>query len=108
MYDFFRKGIEPAWEDEQNAYGGRFQIRYNKSQNPNISNKFWEDLLLGLIGEQFSYPDEINGIVISIRNNQDTISIWNKSGDDLDIIKQIKLDVIKICGMTETASMDYE
>ena len=65
-------------------------------------------MTLGVIGEQFSYPNEINGIVISIRNNQDTISIWNKSGDDIDIIKQTRLDIIKICGMSDTASMDYE
>ena len=41
---------------------------------------------MGVIGEQFTYPDEINGIVISIRSNQDTISIWNKSGRDDKIV----------------------
>jgi len=38
--------------------------------------------VLAVIGDQFTYPNEINGIVISIRGNQDTISIWNKHGDD--------------------------
>ena len=68
----------------------------------------WEDLLLGVIGEQFTYPDEITGIVISIRNNQDTISVWNRSGSDLEVIKQIKADIIRICGLLDSASMDYD
>ncbi len=47
-----------------------------------MSNQLWEDLVLGVIGEQFTYANEITGIVISIRGNQDTLSIWNKNGRD--------------------------
>ena len=101
------KGIQPAWEDEQNANGGRWQIRFNKIQ-PLVSNKLWEDLILGVIGEQFTYPNEINGIVISIRNNQDTISIWNKSGRDQDVIDTIKKDIIRILGIPAQAQMNYD
>ena len=61
-----------------------------------------------MIGEQFSYPDEINGIVISIRNNQDTMSIWNKSGRDQDIINSIRADIIRILGIPDSAQMFYE
>ena len=101
------KGISPAWEDEQNANGGRWQIRFYKAQ-PLVSNKLWEDLVLGVIGEQFTYPNEINGIVISIRNNQDTISIWNKSGRDHKIIDTIKRDIVRILGIPPNAQMNYE
>lgn len=59
--------------------------------------------MLGVIGEQFTYPEEINGIVISIRNNQDTMSIWNKSGRDQDVINSIKTDIIRILGIPESA-----
>lgn len=73
-----------------------------------MSNKLWEDLILGVIGEQFTYPDEICGIVISIRNNQDTMSIWNKSGRDQDIINTIRQDIVKILGIPDSAQMFYE
>ena len=73
-----------------------------------ISNKLWEDLILGVIGEQFTYPDEINGIVISIRANYDTMSIWNKSGRDTTVINQIKEDIIRVLGIPHTAQMSYE
>ena len=52
--NLFVKGIQPAWEDEENSQGGRWQIRFNKSQ-PLVSNKLWEDLVLGVIGEQFTH-----------------------------------------------------
>ena len=68
-------------ETKEMIFLRRLLIRFNKAQ-PLVSNKLWEDLILGVIGEQFTYPDEICGIVISIRNNQDTMSIWNKSGRD--------------------------
>jgi len=55
-----------------------------------MSNKLWEDLILGVMGEQFSHTNEINGIVISIRNNQDTMSIWNKNGRDSEVVNAIK------------------
>ena len=107
MINMFANGISPAWEDEQNSKGGRWQIRYSKSQQM-ISNKLWEDLVLGVIGEQFTHSNEINGIVISIRNNQDTMSIWNKNGRDQEIINQIKQDIIRILGIPPTAQMNYE
>ena len=61
-----------------------------------------------MIGEQFTYPEEINGIVVAMRNNQDTISIWNKSGHDLDLIDTIKKDIIRILGIPMQAMMNYE
>ena len=73
-----------------------------------MSNKLWEDLTLGLIGEQFNYPDEITGIVISIKKKKDTISIWHKSGADPEIKNTIKADLIRILGVPDNVKMDYQ
>jgi translation initiation factor 4E len=35
-----------------------------------------------VVGEQFDVGDEICGIVISIRFQEDIISIWNKTAQD--------------------------
>ena len=102
----FAKGIEPAWEDPANEVGGRWQIRYGKHQ-PQISDKLWEDLVMGVVGEQFTYPDEINGIVISIKGNQDIISVWNKTGRDDNVVQSIKDDIVRILGIPYNAQMDY-
>ena len=73
-----------------------------------MSNKLWEDLIIGVIGDQFQSQNEINGIVISIRNNQDTMSIWNKNGRDTETVNSIKQDIIKILGIPNHAQMNYE
>ena len=82
-------------------------MRYPTHIHPNISNKLWEDLTLGLIGEQFTYPDEITGIVISIKKKKDTISVWHKSGSDDEVKNTIRNDLIKILGIPETAKLEY-
>jgi translation initiation factor 4E len=47
-----------------------------------IASRYWEDLLLAMMGEQFDVGDEICGAVISIRQNEDILSLWNKSAND--------------------------
>jgi translation initiation factor 4E len=66
------------WEDELCKDGGRWVLRVPKSH----TNKYWEDLLLGLIGEQFTHEGEVNGIVVSVKPNNDILFVWNKSGKD--------------------------
>lgn len=38
--------------------------------------------LFAIIGEQFDVGDEICGVVISIRFQDDVISVWNKSSQN--------------------------
>lgn len=66
------------WEDESCKDGGKWFIKIPKSH----SNKYWEDLIFAMIGEQFKAADEINGLIISLRPNFDTIQIWNKTAKD--------------------------
>ena len=57
------------WEDEKCKDGGKWGMRIPKTH----SNKYWEDLILALIGDQFSDENEVNGIMISLRHNMDTV-----------------------------------
>jgi len=70
----FQEGIKPMWEDESNQGGGRFILRLKK----NYANRFWEDLILSYIGEQCEENDEICGLVLSVKSNDITISLWTK------------------------------
>jgi hypothetical protein len=38
--------------------------------------------LLAILGDQFDVGDEICGAVISIRQNEDILSLWNKTAND--------------------------
>jgi translation initiation factor 4E len=66
------------WEDENCKDGGRWTLKVPKER----TNKYWEDLVLAMIGETFRVENEINGLVIALRPQFDTISIWNKHGKD--------------------------
>ena len=92
------------WEDEHCKDGGRWSIRVPKTH----TNKYYEDLLLAMIGEQFTCENEILGLVISLRPNQDTISLWHRSGRDQKKIDSIKADIEGIIKVEESMKLEYE
>ena len=79
-YHLFKSGIRPVWEDEANLAGGKWILRLKKG----LASRFWEGLVLALVGDQFEglVGDEITGIVISIRHGEDILSVWNKTASD--------------------------
>ena len=79
-YYLFRENIKPMWEDEANSKGGKWILHVKKG----LASKYWEDLLLAVIGEQFPYGDEICGVVVSVRYLEDIISVWSKNADNKD------------------------
>lgn len=75
-YHLFRKDIRPIWEDDVNKKGGKWVVRMKKG----VADRFWEDLLLALIGDQFADAGaEICGAVLSVRNGEDILSIWTRT-----------------------------
>ncbi|KAM7217452.1 Translation Initiation factor eIF- 4e-like domain containing protein [Rhypophila decipiens] len=72
-YHLFKKGIRPIWEDDENKNGGKWILRLKKG----VADRYWEDLLLAIVGEQFGdASDEVCGVVLSVRNGEDILSIW--------------------------------
>lgn len=55
-----------------------------------LSSHYWEELILAIIGEQFDVGHELCGAVLSIRNGEDIISIWNKNTDNLEATNKIR------------------
>ncbi|MFX4036859.1 eukaryotic translation initiation factor 4E, partial [Streptococcus suis] len=45
------EGIRPLWEDSANCNGGKWIIRFKKV----VSGRFWEDLVLALVGDQLDF-----------------------------------------------------
>ena len=92
------------WEDEQCKNGGRFVIRVPKSH----SNKYWEDIVLSMIGEQFSQQNEILGVQISLRPQQDTLSIWTKNAQDKTKVDKLREEIQSVLPIEEGMKFDYE
>ncbi|KAK3299334.1 translation initiation factor eIF 4e-like domain-containing protein [Chaetomium fimeti] len=75
-YHLFKKGIRPIWEDEENKNGGKWVVRLRKG----VADRYWEDLLLAIIGDQFGEAgEEVCGVVLSVRNGEDILSIWARA-----------------------------
>ncbi|KKA29588.1 hypothetical protein TD95_003460 [Thielaviopsis punctulata] len=75
-YHFFKWGIRPIWEDEVNKQGGKWVVRLKKG----VADRYWEDLLFALIGDQFGDAgEEVCGAVVSVRTGEDIISIWTRT-----------------------------
>lgn len=98
----FKSGINPVWEDPINAKGGRWVFRFNRRSNNNEPTEsglkirqrtslIWERLVLktitGSIIPDANYSEEIqdlllndiSGLVLSVRKDEDIISIWNSN-----------------------------
>ena len=74
-YHIFKDGIRPVWEDEANKRGGKWIVRLKKG----VADRYWEDLLLAIIGDQFlEAGEEVCGAVLSVRSGEDVLSVWTK------------------------------
>lgn len=88
-YHIFKEGIRPVWEDDENRKGGKWTMRLKKG----VADRYWEDLLLAMIGDQFAEAsEEVCGAVVSVRSGEDVFSIWTKNdgGRNIKIRETIK------------------
>lgn len=84
-YNVFRDGIQPMWEVEENANGGRWLIVIDRSKTPEMVDMIWLEILMALVGEQFGQDMEaICGLVCNVRVKGSKISVWTKDCNDDD------------------------
>lgn len=95
----FRKGIEPQWEDPQNAKGGEYKMRlFLDNTNEtflDFLNRIWESLVQDLITHKFPYSEEILGVRIVDKSfpNKETfrIEVWTRyDNENSEKAKSIK------------------
>uniref|UniRef100_A0A914WRX4 eIF-4F 25 kDa subunit n=1 Tax=Plectus sambesii TaxID=2011161 RepID=A0A914WRX4_9BILA len=103
-FHMFKEGIKPVWEDEANCKGGKWILRLKKG----ISSRIWENLLLAMIGEQFMVGEEICGAVCSVRNQEDIVSLWNRTADDPGITNRIRDTMRRVLNLPANAILEYK
>jgi len=86
----FQKGIRPVWEDEHLLEGCQLEIKSQKYQ----TSKFWEDLLLHMMGEQFSEPNFVAGMILKLKPQFDKISVWLLDSSKTTAIEKVRLEII--------------
>ncbi|KAI9301446.1 translation initiation factor eIF 4e-like domain-containing protein [Cunninghamella echinulata] len=103
-YHLFKHGIRPMWEDDTNIQGGKWIVRLKKG----LASRYWEDLVLAMIGDQFDVQDEICGAVLSIRNSEDIISVWNKTASNGRINLKIRDTIKRVLNLPQDTTMEYK
>ncbi|KAI0820297.1 eukaryotic translation initiation factor 4E class II [Trametes gibbosa] len=122
-YLLFHSGIRrPVWEDPLNLSGGKWIIRLRKG----VADRLWEGLVLAVIGDQFdgiedgTQPDvpldgtpsgdwpEICGCTISVRQNEDIISLWNRRDGNAKSKEKIKETIRRVLNLPATTVMEYK
>jgi hypothetical protein len=58
-FSLFKKDIEPSWEDDGNIRGGEWWFR--KPVPAAVLDKWWEILVMGLVGCTIENGDDITG-----------------------------------------------
>jgi len=106
-FHLFRAGIKPIWEDRSNQHGGKIMIRLTKG----LASRYWEIVLLAIIGEQFAVGDEICGAVMSVRAHEDILAIWHRNADNqvaLNKIRETLRVILDLPGFVRTEYKRHE
>ncbi|XP_070538581.1 eukaryotic translation initiation factor 4E type 2-like isoform X2 [Ptychodera flava] len=103
-FHLFKEGIKPMWEDEANKNGGKWIVRLKKG----LASRCWENLILAMQGEQFMVGEEICGAVVSIRFQEDIISIWNKTASDHATTTRIRDTLRRVLNLPPNTIMEYK
>jgi len=107
---FFKSDVKPEWEDAKNKNGGKWVVTIEKAHMKDLSaQSLWEDALLGLVGCNYEEMDEINGIVLSLRERFIRFSLWVKKEEAAkEIIKKIGLCFRSICKIPTSIKVIYQ
>ena len=63
---------------------------------------------MAFVGEQFSVPNVVTGVVFSAGNRGgDKISIWMRDGDKPALMKAVKSDIIKLLQLPHDVRIEF-
>ncbi|CAM6089826.1 unnamed protein product [Calypogeia fissa] len=103
-FHLFKEGIRPLWEDTANRNGGKWIIRFKKL----VSGRFWEDLVLAMIGDQLDFGDTVCGAVLSIRFGEDILSVWNRNASDNQAVMSLRDSIKRHLHLPVSYIMEYK
>ncbi|KAI8804957.1 translation initiation factor eIF 4e-like domain-containing protein [Cladochytrium replicatum] len=101
-FHMFKEGIRPIWED--NINGGKWIVRLRKG----LASRYWENLIMALVGDQFDVGAEISGAVISVRHSEDILSVWNQNAEAIRINMKIRDTLKRVLSLPPNCIVEYK
>ena len=89
------------WEDASLVEGCQIEIKTMK----NHTSKYWEDLVLAMLGEQFAEPNFVVGMIMKLKPQFDKISIWLRDSNKTEAIAKTREE---ICSLLSCEDGDLE
>lgn len=88
----FKGGIRPMWEHPENTNGGRWVVTGFQKEK---SQEYFTNVVLALIGANFSCHDNLCGVVLSMRVRGPSIAVWNKVVDP-SLFQKVDMEIRKL------------
>lgn len=73
-----------------------------------LASRYWEQVTMAIIGEQYDVGNEICGAVLSIRFQEDIISIWNRNADNHEATMKIRDLTRSMLKLPNFVQMEYK
>lgn len=105
----FKSHIRPEWEDPMNMHGGEFSVR--KIMQTTQLDQWWEDILLGTIGETIDPENVITGVRIVDKCSKQRmvyrLEVWFSCNQETDphMVEAIKERILE--ALNATIKLDY-
>lgn len=107
-YHIFKEFIEPKWEDSANSKGGKWTVSIPpKSRNSSL-DQMWLWTVLAVIGETFDSPDDVCGLVVSVRKAGDRVQIWTKDATNEQACRDIGRSLKRNLDMPDNILIGYQ
>lgn len=107
-YHIFKEHIEPKWEDAANARGGKWTVSVPpKSRGTNL-DQMWLWTVLACIGETIRAPDDVCGLVVSVRKAGDRVQIWTKDAHNEVACREIGRSLKETLEMPDSTIIGYQ
>lgn len=107
-YHIFKEFIEPKWEDPANSKGGKWTVSIPPKSRNSALDQMWLWTVLAVIGETFDSPDDVCGLVVSVRKAGDRVQIWTKDATNEQACRDIGRSLKRNLEMPDNILIGYQ
>jgi len=107
-YHIFKEHIEPKWEDSANSKGGKWTVSVPPKSRGSTLDQMWLWAVLSCIGETIRAPDDVCGLVVSVRKAGDRVQIWTKDATNEAACRDIGRSLKEALEMPDNIVIGYQ
>jgi len=107
-YHIFKEHIEPKWEDPANAKGGKWTVSIPPKNRASNLDQMWLWTILACIGETVLSPDDVCGLVVSVRKAGDRVQIWTRDANNEGACRDIGRSLKETLELPDNVVIGYQ